>query len=118
MDAKTFISLAAVIISVVALLYNVLNNKHKDKKDGSKETKEEQDRAIKKATEDAVRDALLNQKLDSVLATSQGIEDKVSTLCNTVNDVVLRLAMVEESAKQAHQKIGQLESIIQVGGKK
>lgn len=87
----------SVFFGFFSLSYNAKNSKHTD-------TKEIEDR-VKENTR-------INMKLDTILDTIKEMKNERSKMKNELDDHDKRIMVVEESTKQAHHRINEIEERI------
>ena len=92
MDTGTWIALAAVLVSVVALLLG----SHRDTKSD--------------AAQDAAGAARMETKLDTISAGVEDIRVEIRSTRERVNTLSERVSAVESSCKSAHHRLDQLEN--------
>ena len=97
-DPSTWISLAAVAISLVFGVLNAGHNGRSDIKD-----------QLETAKQQASQQARIETSLSAIQQDTSDIKAEMKGLKSDLQDVTRRLVVVEQSTKSAHHRIDELE---------
>lgn len=96
-DPSTWISLAAVAISLVFGVLNATHNGHSDIKD-----------QLEAAKQQAAQQARVETSLSVIQQDTADIKAEMKGLKSDLQDITRRLVVVEQSTKSAHHRIDEL----------
>ncbi len=98
---------AAIVVSVLSLIFTVLmglkNNKRSDTKDVEERVKE---------------NTRINMKLDNINSTTQDIKSELMTVRTDLQKHNDKLIILEQSCKQAHKRIDELNNRLNIDEKR
>ena len=97
----------AVLISIVSVAFSVYFGLKNNKRSDSKEI------------EDRVKDnTRINMKLDNINSTVQDIKSEITSMRTDIKSHNDRIIMLEESCKQAHKRIDELNNRMNINEEK
>lgn len=92
-NLATIISIVSLVSAVCAIVFGCKNNRHTDIKD------------VEARVADSTR---LEVKIDNILTNMDDIKGEIKGQRTDISNILIRLAEVESSSKQAHKRIDEI----------